>query len=110
MSYHQLGLADRVLEADVVRRQGGADLHQRRQADQAVEDAVRRHQDAVQVGVFGDPFQLGDPADVRRVRPDDAHGLRLDQLVEVLAQVDLLAGVDRRGGAAGQVAVDSASV
>ena len=101
MSYHHAGLADRVLEGDVVVRQGGADLDQRGQAEQAVAGAVRRHQDAVQVGVLGDPLQLGDAADVARVGPDDVDRVLLDQLLEVLAQVDLLAGVDRRRGARG---------
>ena len=48
-----------------------AHLHQRGQAEQAVAGAVRRHQDAVQVGVFGDPLQLGDAADVAGVGADD---------------------------------------
>ena len=99
-------VAERVLEGDVVVRQGGADLHQRRQAEEAIADAVRGHQDAVQVGVLGDPLQLGDAADVGRIGADDVDGVGLDQLLEVLAQVDLLAGMDRRRGAAGQVAVD----
>ena len=49
----------------------------------------------MQVGVFGDPLQLGDPAYVGRVRTDDVHGLRFDQRFEILAQIDLLAGVER---------------
>ena len=89
-------VADRVLEGDEVVRQGGRDLDQRRQAEQAVADAMRGHQDAVQVGVLGDPLQLGDAADIARVRPDDVDGVALDQLLEVLAEIDLLAGVDRR--------------
>ena len=55
-----------VFEGDEVGGQGGADLDQRGQAEDAVAGAVRRHQDAVQIGVFGDPFQLGD---ARRRRP-----------------------------------------
>ena len=47
------------------------------------------------------------PADVGRVGADDVDGLRLDQLLEVLAQIDLLAGVDRRRGLHRQVAVES---
>ena len=68
MSYHQSGSPIGILEGDVVVRQRGADLHQGGQAEQAVAGAVRRHQDAVQVGVFGDPLQLGDAADVARDR------------------------------------------
>jgi hypothetical protein len=43
-------------------------------------------------------FELGDAADVARVGADHAHGVTLDQILEVLPQVDLLAGVDRRRG------------
>ena len=56
---------------------------------------MRRHEDAVQVGVFGDPLQLSNTADVARVGADDVHRVALDQALEVLAQVDLLAGMDR---------------
>ena len=38
--------------------------------------------------------------------PDHVDGALLDQILEVLAQVDLLAGVDRRGGGPGDVAVE----
>ena len=72
MSYHHAGIADRIFEGDVVVRQRRRDLHQRGQAEQAVAGAVRRDQDAVQVGIFGDPFQLGDAADVAGVGADDA--------------------------------------
>ena len=46
------------------------------EADQAVEDAVRRNGDAVEVGVFGNPFELGYAADVFRVGADDVNGRR----------------------------------
>ena len=95
----------RILEGDVVGGQRGADIDQRAEAEQAVGGAVRRHQDPVQVGVLGDPFQLGDAADVGRVGADDADRLGLDQLLEVVPQVDLLAGVDRRRGRGGQLAI-----
>ena len=92
--------ADRIFEGDVVLRQGGRDLDQGGQAEQSIAGAVRRHQDAVQIGVLGDPFELGDAADIAGIGSDDVDRLRLDQIFEVLAQVDLLAGVDRRRGAA----------
>ena len=38
--------------------------------------------------------------------PDDVDGVTLDQLLEVLPQIDLLAGVDRRRGRLGQLAID----
>src|SRR5207302_8740157 len=98
--------ANRVFEGDEVLRQRRAHLHQGGQAEQAVTGAVRRHEDAVQVGIFGDPLQLGDAADVAWVRPDYVDGMALDQGFEILAQVDLFAGVNRCRGALGQIAVD----
>ena len=67
-------------------------------ADDAVGDAVRCHHDAVHVGEFGDPFEFGDASDVEGVGADYSDGFGFDEVFEVLAEVDLLAGVDRRGG------------
>ena len=72
------GLADRVLEGDVVARQGGADLDERGETEESVGGPVRRHQEAVQVRVFGHPFQLGQSADIARVGADDIDGLALN--------------------------------
>lgn len=69
----------------------GGDLHQCREAEQAVAGAVRRNENAMQVGVFGDPFQLGKAADVGRIGSDDVDGVAFDQRFEVLAEIDLLA-------------------
>ncbi len=99
-------IADRIFEGDEVVRQGRADLNEGRKARKAVRGAVRGDQDAVQVGIFGNPFQLGDAADVAGVGADDVDGVAFDQVLEVLAQVDLLAGVDRRRGAARDLAID----
>jgi hypothetical protein len=45
--------------------------------EQAVGGAVRRDGDAVQVGVLGDPLQLGDAADIGWVGIDHVHRARL---------------------------------
>ena len=100
------GITRGVFEGYEIAGQRGADLDQGGEAEQAVAGAVRGHHDAVQVGVLGDPFQLGDAADVAGVGADDVDGVALDQLLEVLPEVDLLAGVDGGGGGAGEVAVD----
>ena len=42
-------------------------------------------------------------ADVEGIGADDAYRVLLDQVLEVLAVVDLLAGVDRRGRALGHL-------
>ena len=84
-----------ILEGNEVGRQGGAHIDQRPEAEEPVGRAVRRHHDRMHVSVLGDPFEFGDAADVGRIGTDDPHRLRLDQLLEVMAQVDLLAGVDR---------------
>jgi len=60
----------------------------------------------VQVGILRNPLEFRDAADVRRVRPDDVHRVGFDQLPEVVAEVDLLARVDRRGGGLRHIAVD----
>ena len=75
MSYHQAGWPLGYSKAMKLCGSVAADLHQRGQAEQAVAGAVRRHQDAVQVGVLGDPLQLGDAADVARVGADDVDGV-----------------------------------
>lgn len=85
--------------------QGGADVDQRTQAEQAIGGAVRGHQDRVHVGVLCNPLELGHAADVRRVRPDHPYRLRLDQLLEVVARIDLFAGVDRRRGRERELAI-----
>ena len=92
-----LRLAERVLEGDVVLRQRGGHVHVGGEADEAIEDSVRRDRDAVNVGVFGDPFQFGDAADIFGVGADYVDCLLLDQVLEVLPEVDLFAGVDRDG-------------
>ena len=81
-------------------RQGRRHLHQRRQPDQPVADAVWCNADAMQVGIFGDPLQFGQPTHIERVGADDVDRLLRQQFDKVLAQVDLFAGVDRGGGAA----------
>ena len=55
--------------------------------------------------MLGDPLQFGDTADIGGIRTDDADGLGLDQFLEVVAQVDLLAGMDRRRGRVRQLAI-----
>src|SRR5215213_8328322 len=59
----------------------------------------------MQVGVFRDPFQLGDSPDVAWIGTDDVDGVPLDEILEVLAEIDLLAGVDRGRRALRDVAV-----
>jgi len=74
------GLADRVLEGDVVARQGGTDLDERGEPEEAIGSPVRRHQEAVQVRVFGHPFQLGQTADIAWIGTDNVDGMTFDQL------------------------------
>src|ERR1700686_3123145 len=81
---------DRVLEGDEVIRQRGRQLNVRGQAEDTIEDSMRRHEDSVQVRVFRHPFQLRDAADIAWVWADHTHGLFLYELHEVLPQVDLL--------------------
>ncbi len=88
----------RIFEGDIIRRQSGADIDERAEPEQAVGGAVRRHQDRMHMGVLGDPFQLGDATDIGRIGADDIDRLRLDQLLEIIAEIDLLAGMDRRRG------------
>ncbi len=70
ISIPPVGLADWILEGDVVLRQCGRHVNVRGEPDQPVEDAVGSHQDAVQIGVFRDPLQFRDPADIFRVGAD----------------------------------------
>ena len=77
-----LGLAEWILERDVVLRQGGGHVNVGGETDQPVEDAVRRNEDAVQVGVFRDPFQFRDAADVFGIGADYVDCLLLDQVLE----------------------------
>jgi Ca2+-binding RTX toxin-like protein len=98
--------ATRVFEGYVVGGQRGADLDQGGEAEDAVAGAVRGHQDAVQVGVLGDPFQFRNAADIGRVGADNIDGVGFDQLLEILPEINLLAGVDGRRGRHGEVAID----
>jgi Bacterial extracellular solute-binding proteins, family 5 Middle len=90
-------LAVRQFARDVVLRQRGADLNQGGQSDQPIGRPVRRHQDSVQIGIFRDPFQLSEAADIPWIWPHGVDCMPLDELLEILPQVDLLAGMDRRG-------------
>ena len=98
--------AGRVFEGDEVVGHRRGHLDQRRKTKDAVGGAVRGDGDAVQVGVFGDPFHLGDAAHVAGIGADHVDRVAFDQVLVVLAQVDLLAGMDRRGRGAGHLAVD----
>ncbi len=60
----------------------------------------------MQVCVFGNPFELRQTAHVGRVRADNIDSLLLEQFLEVLAQIDLFAGMNGRGCAHGEVAVE----
>ncbi|QWW72026.1 hypothetical protein KQ933_25825 (plasmid) [Rhizobium sp. WYJ-E13] len=60
---------------------------------------MRRHQDRMKVDILADPFKLGDPADINRVT--------FDQFLEVLAQIDLFAEMDRRRAGTGQLTIDA---
>ena len=90
-----LRLAHRILEGDVVLRQGGRHLNMRGEPDKPVENPVGSDQDAVKIGVFRDPLQFRDPADIFRVGADNIDSLFFDQILEVLPQVDLFSGVNR---------------
>ena len=87
-------------------RQGRRHLHQRRQPDQAVADAVGRDLHAMQVGIFGHPLQFSQATHIERVGADDVDRLLRQQFDKVLAQVDLFTGVDRGGGAGGHCPVE----
>ena len=60
----------------------------------------------MEVGVLGDPFKLGYPTYVAWVRADDVDRMALDQVLEVLSEVDLLAGVDGSGRGPSYLAVN----
>ena len=64
-----------------------------------------RHQDAVQVGVFGNPLQLSDSTDICWIGPHNIDRMTLDQILEVLAQIDLFTCVNWGGGRLGQVPI-----
>ena len=49
----------------------------------------------MEVGVFRDPLQFRDTADVFGIGTDNVDRLLLDQVLEVLPEVDLFAGVNR---------------
>ena len=57
----------RILEGDVVFRQGRRNLNEGRKTDETVGRAVRRHQDSVEIRVFRNPLQFGYTANVVRV-------------------------------------------
>ncbi len=91
-------LANGIFERDVVLRQRGGQVHMGGEADEAVEDAVRSDQDAVEVGIFGDPLSFRESADIFGVGADDVDGLFFDQVLEILAEVDFFSGVNGNGG------------
>src|SRR5579863_1343612 len=99
-------VTNRVLESDVICGQRCTNLDEGGQAEEAVARTVGRHEHPVEVGVLGDPFQFGDPTYVAWVRPDDIDRMVFDQALEVLSEVDLLAGVNGRGGGPGHLAVN----
>ncbi len=47
------------------------------------------------IGVLRNPFEFRNATDVLRVGPNDVNRLLLDQILEILAQIDLFSGVDR---------------
>src|SRR5665811_1062486 len=96
-----IGLAHRILERNIVLRQGGRQMHMRGQPDQPIEDPMGSDQDAVEVGIFCDPLQFRQSPDVFRVGSDYVDCLFFDQILEVLPQVDLFAGVNRKRSALG---------
>ena len=63
------------------------------------------HHDAVQVGVFANPLEFSDATHIERVRTDDVDSVGFDQFHEVLAQVNLFAGMNGGAGFAFDVAV-----
>ena len=99
-----LGFAGRIFERDVVAWEGCGEVDVCGDSDDAVGDAVGSHEDAVHVRILCDPLEFGDSSDVERVGADHSYGLRFDEVFEVLAEVDLLAGMDRCGGLYGYLA------
>src|SRR3954447_3190992 len=87
-------LAIGVLEGDKVLRHSSRHMDVGSESKQTVEDAMRRDGNPVQVGVLCDPLQFRNTADVLRVRPNDVNRLLLNQVLEVLPQIDLLARVN----------------
>ena len=65
------------------------------QAYKSVENPVGSNEDAVNIGVFGDPLQFRDPAYVFRVGADNIDSLFFNKILEVLPEVDLFSGVNR---------------
>lgn len=61
----------------------------------------------MKVGIFGGPFKLSDPADIGGIGTDDINRVTFDQFLEVLAQIDLFAGMDRRRAGTGQPTIDA---
>ncbi len=75
----------------------------RGQPDQPIKDPMGSNQDAVEIGVFGDPLQFRQSPDVFRVGSDHIDGLLFDQILEILPQVDLFAGVNRKRSGLGEI-------
>ena len=78
----------------------------RGEPDQPVENPVGSDQDAVEIGVFRDPLQFRHSADIFRVGADHIDRLLFDQILEVLPQVDLFSGVNRKRSALGDFPKD----
>ena len=87
--------AQGIFKSDIVLRHGRPHMDLCGDSEQSVEDSMRGNQDAVKIGVFGDPLHFRDSAHIFRVGADHVDGLRFDEILEVFPQVDLLSGVDR---------------
>ena len=72
----------------------------------ATRGGSEEYQEVVQVGIFGDPFEFRDAADIARVGADHIDRVAFDQRLEILAEIDLLTGVDRRRRRLPELAVD----
>src|SRR4029079_18890474 len=87
-----------IFEGYEIVRQGRADLNERSKAEDSVGSAMGSDEYAMEIGIFGNPFQFGYAPYIAGIGADDAHRLPFDQILEVLPQVNLLAGMDGRGG------------
>src|SRR5690349_10767048 len=63
-----------------------------------VENSMRCNLNAVQIGVFGDPLQFRDAANILRIGTNYVDSLLFNQILEILPQIDLLAGMNRDRG------------